>query len=78
MKPAASPFALTPNPVLSVALQPSEMVAACTWSAVVLDVAWNGVGFVRQNGPATAWELIGLVKSSSKKTGIKENIDNNW
>ena len=51
--------------ICSAVHQQKDLEAACIWNAPKRDVAFNGAGFVRQNGLEIAWETIGLVEANN-------------
>lgn len=53
------------NIICSAVHQQKDLEAACIWNAPKRDVAFNGAGFVRQNGLEIAWETIGLVEAKN-------------
>ena len=53
------------NIICSAVHQQKDLEAACKWNPPERDVAFNGAGFVRQNGLENAWETIGLVEAKN-------------
>jgi len=46
----------------NVARRPKDPVVVCIWSALDLNAASTGVGFVKPSGHVNVWEAIGLVR----------------